>query len=294
MSKKFISPIFESNDYSIKLKNEPFSIKDQAKNILQFLAPVKEENYFNVKYNIFSKNLINNIIYQYENNGFPNIENPTKNDHVMINKIINTLISIVPQTFSQRSLIGITDISCKSMIGLDYAKEDPEFDQDGNKTFINIIIFLYSGICKDGQYSTWILNQQRIPVTDTRNVCVLYDNSYGVTHPFIVSGKQIVLKAKVLYSILPINSLSLSLKEQNIIWRGSMRKTFINTLNFQQNQINSIEVKSDKQDNILEDQCESCLYFISIDSTVCPYCSDKLISIPSIIHSRKKGIWISI
>lgn len=294
----FITP------YSHIFKSQPLTVRDKAKDILKFLEREPSPVYFDATRNVLSRELRVQLLHLHDQNGIPPQLSTTEEEDQAIIKTVQLLSDIAPKLYQNRSFVGVTELHTSQSLANKLTREDPVFDNDGNKSLLNVMIFLYSGVLyKEGDVSSWFIQSKKMSFDDTRDLCVIYDNSIGYIHP-PVRGKQVLLHAKLLYSTLPVNSFHLTSDEQQLIWRGLMRKCFHNTFQYDSaisrkcstsptSTTSTTSTQQFDQDDILKDQCECCLAFISIDSDVCPFCKDKLVKIPIVISNRKKGIWLS-
>ena len=299
------------NHYSVMFRKLPLTIQDQSSNLLRFFEhkqPI-ESPIFQTIPNCLKETVIQQIHQDY-NNHKDEKTSPLINHH-LLQQIVQELSPLVPSTFQRRSFIGFTDISCSSLSSSSLEKVNPSFDEDGNFSLLSLFVFLEpfaSSIVEKVSTPSrtdaskeplslmnWVTTHQTFPIHPTPGLGILFDHRIGYSVPVSVNNKNpLVLRLKCLYSLLPEKTFSLPLYDQVVLWRGQMKKCFMNSGSFiSSGQSSSFRINVSHLEDPLKEQCESCLQFIPITSTTCPVCSDRLIPQTKIISSRKKGIWIS-
>ena len=284
-----------TNSYSLSFRKEPATLHEKAKDTLKFLQ-LPSSTYFDSTRNLLPSQLRMQLLYLHDRKSIPPTQDLNEEEKDTITQTVHLLQSIAPSTYQNRCMIGLSHLCTEQSVSVRNRRDDPVFDSDGNMSLLNIVLFLYTGQpILPNEETKWYIRSKQMSFDDTRDLCVIYDNSVGYTIPH-VRGKQIILRAKILYSVLPNNSLYLSEHDQRILWRGVMKKCFLNAFRYDSSQTrppSPYQYSLEDQEDILKDQCESCLAFVSIDSTCCPYCNDKLVNLPHVTQQRKKGIWMS-
>jgi hypothetical protein len=205
--------------------------------------------------------------------------------------LLQQLIPLVPPVYQTRSFIGFVDMKCGPLSSY---KEETSFDDDGNSSLLSLFIFLEQPDVNGKSLCT--IHWNTTPVQITPGLAVLFDHriSYHIEEKTAKEHNPLVFQLKCLYNLLPDKAFSLPLYDQIVLWRGQMRKCFINSGSFiDLGPSSSVPIGVSQLEDPTKEQCSSCLQFIPITSISCPVCSDRLISQKQIISSRQKGIWIS-
>jgi hypothetical protein len=214
---------------------------------------------------------------------------PTAKD--ALSSLLQQLIYLVPPVYQTRSFIGFVDMKCGPLSSY---KEETSFDDDGNSSLLSLFIFLEQPDANDKSLCT--IHWNTTPVQITPGLAVLFDHriSYHIEEKIEKEHNPLVFQLKCLYNLLPDKAFSLPLYDQIVLWRGQMRKCFINSGSFiDVGPSSTVPIGVSQLEDPTKEQCSSCLQFIPITSTSCPVCSDRLIPQKQIISSRQKGLWIS-
>ena len=275
----------------------PLTIQDQSSNLRRFV-----ENKYTLESPLIQviPNSLSPILQKQIQQGK---DASTAKDTILLQQ----LIPLVPPIYQKRSFIGFVSVNCGPLSSY---KEETYFDEDGNSSLLSLFIFLeqedaskeaFSGLSDEEPLHTihWNTTPPLSPIQPTPGLAVLFDHRISYTISSIEENTEkrhdpLVFQVKCLYNLLPDKAFSLPLYDQIVLWRGQMRKCFINSGSFIDiGPSSSVPIGISQLEDPTKEQCSSCLQFIPIISTSCPVCSDRLIPQKQIISSRQKGIWIS-
>jgi hypothetical protein len=273
----------------------PLTIQDQSSNLRRFIEPkhTLESPLLQVTPNSVSPTLQTQIQQGQKDDA------STAKD----TSLLQNLIPLVPPIYQTRSFIGFVDIKCRPLSAISAGKEEISFDEDGNSSLLSLFIFLEQSYTNKKAFSDlsdnepfYTIHWNTTPVQVTPGLAVLFDHriSYLIETQTEKRHDPLVFQLKCLYNLLPDKAFSLPLYDQIVLWRGQMKKCFINSGSFIDiRSSSSVPISVSQLEDPSKEQCSSCLQFIPLTSTSCPVCSDRLIPQKQIISSRQKGIWIS-
>jgi len=271
----------------------PLTIQDQSSNLRRFV-----ENKYTLDSPLIQviPNSLSPILQKQILQGKKNDASFTSSGKDTI--LLQQLIPLVPPIYQKRSFIGFVDMKCGPLSSY---KEETYFDEDGNSSLLSLFIFLEQADASKGSLHMihWNTTPPLSPIQPTPGLAVLFDHRISYTISSIEEKTEkrhdpLVFQVKCLYNLLPDKAFSLPLYDQIVLWRGQMRKCFINSGSFIDiGPSSSVPIGVSQLEDPTKEQCSSCLQFIPITSTSCPVCSDRLIPQKQIISSRQKGIWIS-
>ncbi len=276
------------NPYTELFNRVPATIQEQSTNLMRFfdsnssLQPPRIQLFPQAFSSILS--LSKEIVRDY-------LTHSALSDDSLLTQPIQHLFSLPPPLFQQRTFVGFTDVKCSYWNPGSFIKMDQTFDEEGNLSLFTLLVVLHTK--QDNSECIMITHPSPSRIQLHNGQAILWDHRIACSNLSIPKDSVLVLQLQCLYSLLPESTTTLPLYEQIVLWRGRMRKCFINSGNFTSKKSILERIQIHDLEHPLKDQCDSCLQFIPITSTSCPVCGDRLASIPSLITSRQKGIWVS-
>ena len=282
----------------------PLTIQDQSSNLRRFVENkyTLDSPLIQVIPNSLSPILQKQILQGKKNDASSAFASREKDASAAKDTILlQQLIPLVPPIYQKRSFIGFISVNCGPLSSISIGKEETYFDEDGNSSLLSLFIFLEQADAskKPLHMIHWNTTPPLSPIQPTPGLAVLFDHRISYTISSIEEKTEkrhdpLVFQVKCLYNLLPDKAFSLPLYDQIVLWRGQMRKCFINSGSFIDiGPSSSVPIGVSQLEDPTKEQCSSCLQFIPITSTSCPVCSYGLIPQKQIISSRQKGIWIS-
>ncbi len=278
------------NEYTPFFRKIPLTIQDQSDNLLQFFdsKPSFDLPKIDSRSSVLSETTRRSLLHEFKSI-------PSHLSNTLIRKVSQELLSFPPSIFQRRTFIGFTDFSSRNITSIPFTKRHPSFDEDGNFSLFTLFIVLEANSIHSPltcQITSLEKESKRFMLTT--GMAILIDHRINFSMPLNPNGYCILMQCKCLYSLLPDSAFTLPIYDQIVLWRGRMRKCFMNSGTFVSNYHSKmLPIDVSHLEDIHKDQCESCLQFIPITSTSCPFCGDRLVTLSFLVTERQKGIWVA-
>ena len=242
--------------------------------------------------------------------------------------ISTTLDSLVPSVYRNRKRVPIStnhwNVSCVQ--GGNKCSSELLRDYNGNVCLMSCIIFLNNGVSQSesmnenrflGGMNSWE-KPRYIEMPSIKGAGVVFDSRTNVSFGEVIQGCKYVIVVNCMFDVLPHNYFCSKNQEISQFYSQTSQKP--NITPFQMDYLykitdelmtvrralmkraftNSFDVPTafydanlDRRHNVKFECCQNCNSYIPVESTVCNFCNDTLISDPFVVQVRKKDGWIA-